>query len=437
MKKTKFAAVLSLCMVPAMFWSSESQAVPSWARKYNVSCYMCHSIMPGRNAVGEAFKNNGYRFPGAQEAAFTKQKNIKMGTDEWSKEFPNAPVAGSYPQFSPLSVVIQSTFLTYTGATNKAGVETKKSKTVINALDNGLILFYAGTLGDNLAVLGDVGSFGAPTKTDGTATTLNAPGNNIRVVWQFSPGFNLAIGNNYSQIQGFNGTGTGNITSVSGVMPGVMSYAELNFTRGETAGYSIVAGTSTGAKTGAATFSDVSGSVSNTIDDIVYLRGKVKLYGAGLLSGANGELGNSYNGVDNQVTLGAGVIRGRSTAGTAVPIGFSGNYLGETAVYGADIQGIHNDILAGAAVSKDNDLGYTNYKVEVGSFIYPWLFAKVGYTDISVPGADRHKPTIVPTVVGTIGPNATLQATYTYNTKGLSSGANIPNTFALALRAGF
>jgi len=438
MRKMKFAGLLSLCMVPAMFWSSESQAVPSWARKYGVSCYMCHTQMPGRNAVGEAFKNNGYRFPGAQENALAKQKNIQIGNDAWAKDFPNAPVTGSYPQFSPLSVVIQSNFLSYTGATKtvSTGVETKKSTTVINGFDNGVLFFYAGTFGDNLSVLGDVGTFGAPTSTSTGAGTFAAPGNNIRVVWQFSPGFNLAIGNNYSN-QNWNGTGAGNVTNLSAVLPAPLDYAELNFTRGETAGYSIVAGTSTAARTQSAIFSNVLGSNSNSFDDLIYLRGKLKVYGAGLLSGANGELGNSYNGLDNQVTIGAGFTKGRNTPG----FGFAGNYTGETFVYGADIQGVHNDILVGAAVSKDKDLGFTNYKAEVGSFIYPWLFAKIGYTNIAVANAtnsvDQHKPTIVPTVVANVGPNVTFQGTYTYNTADTNAGLNNPNTFVLALRAGF
>ncbi len=79
MRKFTFASTLSLCMAPALFWSAESQAIPTWARKYEVSCLMCHSGMPQRNAIGEAFKNNGYRMPDGAEAAFTRQKQITIG----------------------------------------------------------------------------------------------------------------------------------------------------------------------------------------------------------------------------------------------------------------------------------------------------------------------------------------------------------------------
>ena len=78
MKKITFASIISLCMVPILFWSTESQAIPSWARKYEVSCFLCHSGMPQRNAIGEAFKNNGYRMPAGVETAFTRQQQIKM-----------------------------------------------------------------------------------------------------------------------------------------------------------------------------------------------------------------------------------------------------------------------------------------------------------------------------------------------------------------------
>ena len=85
MRKITFASILSLCMAPALFWSTESHAIPSWARKYEVSCYMCHSGMPQRNAIGEAFKNNGYRMPAGAEAAFTRQHQIKIGTTNGKK----------------------------------------------------------------------------------------------------------------------------------------------------------------------------------------------------------------------------------------------------------------------------------------------------------------------------------------------------------------
>ena len=91
MRKSTIASIASLCMVPALFWSQDSSAVPAFARKYQTSCYTCHSGFPNRNAFGEAFKNNGYRWPGGEEEDHAKQEQTKMGADGWKQTFPQTP----------------------------------------------------------------------------------------------------------------------------------------------------------------------------------------------------------------------------------------------------------------------------------------------------------------------------------------------------------
>lgn len=41
----------------------EARAEPSWARKYNSDCTLCHTIYPRLNRTGYVFKRLGYRFP--------------------------------------------------------------------------------------------------------------------------------------------------------------------------------------------------------------------------------------------------------------------------------------------------------------------------------------------------------------------------------------
>src|SRR5215210_7809181 len=50
----------------------EAQAVPAFARKYNVSCATCHAGMPRLNPFGEAFRLNGFRWP--NPAGFDKNQ---------------------------------------------------------------------------------------------------------------------------------------------------------------------------------------------------------------------------------------------------------------------------------------------------------------------------------------------------------------------------
>ncbi|MEI6638384.1 MAG: hypothetical protein FDX02_06015 [Chlorobium sp.] len=456
MKKTKIAAILSLGMVPAMFWSSESQAIPSWARKYNVSCYMCHSGFPQRNAVGEAFQNNGFRFPDATEAALTKQKNIKIGNDEWDKLAPNAPFQGSFPQFDALSMTLGGRLINYTSQQSlKAGGSTARTlagKQFNWAAPNSVSLFYGGSLGDDITFFGQLGGFNgyltaAPTAVSPTSQLTS----NARVVYRLAHGFKFAMGTQFSAI-GWNGVGAGGVVNVSGLLPSPSNYAELQLTRGETGGYSVVAGSSVDLPPGQITNASTAAlSTAGNIDNHVYLRAKVKLVGAGMLSGANGTLGNSYNGLDNQVTLGFGLSSAKNKAI------FGGAYAGETLVYGADIQAVHNNSLVGVAVSRDKDFGLNNVKAEAGYFVYPWLFAKVSYTDIANTGytvaaptgtaVGRHRPTVVPSLVAWVAPNVSVTATYTRYTKEWRENVatlaeslnNISdqNTFNVSLSAGF
>lgn len=53
------------CTVPllGLVWSASANAVPAFARKYDVNCNTCHRAYPELNAAGRQFKDLGYRFP--------------------------------------------------------------------------------------------------------------------------------------------------------------------------------------------------------------------------------------------------------------------------------------------------------------------------------------------------------------------------------------
>jgi len=455
MRKITFASILSICMTPMLFWSSESQAIPSWARKYEVSCYMCHSGMPQRNAIGEAFKNNGYRMPAGAEAAFTRQAQIKIGTEDWKKTI-KAPISSSFPQFDPLSVVLSGNVLSYTAPTytSKGAQATPVS---FNYNVPGQVgLFFGGSVGDQLTIFGQISGFGGAsivdTDDDGSNKTVGfdsaAINANVRVAWEFNPGFNLALGNNFSNAS-WNGVGTGGVVNVSGVLPAPGTYAELNYTRGDVGGYSITAGTSMAAKNNTPIV-----AAENKIDDIVYLRGKVKLFGAGLLTGANGEFGNPYTGLDNQITIGGGLsYTDHKTAvkdpktGITPTKGFTGGYAGETLVYGGDIQGVYNDFLVGVALSHDRDLQLNNFKAEVGHYFYSWLFVKGAYSDLANSSSvtakvpvlyDVHQPTITGSLTAWLSSAVSVTGSYKHFTKErVASGTNNSDTFILSVLAGF
>jgi hypothetical protein len=79
MKKILYLAILASVLVVAA--SENSYAIPAFARKYNTSCATCHVGFPKLNAFGEAFRRNGYQFPGHTDAEFIKQDQVSLGAE--------------------------------------------------------------------------------------------------------------------------------------------------------------------------------------------------------------------------------------------------------------------------------------------------------------------------------------------------------------------
>src|SRR5947209_10372721 len=54
-----------------------AQAIPAFARKYGTSCTTCHTVYPKLAPFGEAFRRNGFRFPGV-DSDYIKQDSITL-----------------------------------------------------------------------------------------------------------------------------------------------------------------------------------------------------------------------------------------------------------------------------------------------------------------------------------------------------------------------
>jgi hypothetical protein len=68
----KFFSIISLIVLFA-FIASESNAIPAFARKYNMSCKVCHSPFPKVKPYGEDFAANGFQLPGKEPPRFAKK----------------------------------------------------------------------------------------------------------------------------------------------------------------------------------------------------------------------------------------------------------------------------------------------------------------------------------------------------------------------------
>src|SRR5262245_5629979 len=66
----KLLLIFSSLVISAPLWMTgvrnmefTVRAQPSWARKYNVKCTLCHTTYPRLNRTGYEFKRLGYRLP--------------------------------------------------------------------------------------------------------------------------------------------------------------------------------------------------------------------------------------------------------------------------------------------------------------------------------------------------------------------------------------
>ena len=81
----------------------EAEALPSFARIYQSSCITCHESPPRLNAVGEAFRISGYKFP--EDEVKRKLTPLALGDEAHERLWPESIWPGQKPNFSPISVL--------------------------------------------------------------------------------------------------------------------------------------------------------------------------------------------------------------------------------------------------------------------------------------------------------------------------------------------
>lgn len=96
-----------------------ASAIPAFARKYETSCLTCHSVYPRLNPFGEAFRRNGYRFPGV-DSDYVKMPAVPLGQEANKKTFPSTGWPASLPGGSVLAI----------GANGQAAAYPQKSATI-------------------------------------------------------------------------------------------------------------------------------------------------------------------------------------------------------------------------------------------------------------------------------------------------------------------
>jgi hypothetical protein len=82
------AALLALLASMLLIPAQDSNATPAFTRLYQTSCGTCHATFPRLNAVGEAFRLRGFRFP--DDELYRKREPLELGDEAYKKVWPQA-----------------------------------------------------------------------------------------------------------------------------------------------------------------------------------------------------------------------------------------------------------------------------------------------------------------------------------------------------------
>ena len=112
------AVVLGGVLLVGLLGERSAQAIPAFAREYNVSCSTCHTLVTRRNEFGDAFRRAGYHWPGGD------------GSDQSSRAMPPVEMKGQalgtglLPVRPPIALVttFSGSYTTDTTTPNKTAV---------------------------------------------------------------------------------------------------------------------------------------------------------------------------------------------------------------------------------------------------------------------------------------------------------------------------
>ena len=189
---TKYkVTALGIFVFAVVFVALDSGAVPAFARKYETSCITCHEAFPKLNAVGEAFRLDGYKF--VDDELYVKEEPVEMGDEAYKRLWPkNAVWPADIPGLLPLSIKVTSQYEMDIGGTKDA-----RSQFVF---PNELKLLGAGRFGENISFFaeivysqGESGGHGHSDAEGGVSTSVEA-WLQFEDLFRFENKFNLRVG---------------------------------------------------------------------------------------------------------------------------------------------------------------------------------------------------------------------------------------------------
>ena len=129
-------------------------ALPVFARKYGTSCLTCHTVFPKLNPFGEAFRRNGFRFPG-KDSDFVKQDTVTLGQESSKKEFPKVVWPGTLPTM-PFALAIAGAAVWHPDTKSSGGLADNGTPLSLQNLVEEAPFFFGGSMDDQTSYFGEV-----------------------------------------------------------------------------------------------------------------------------------------------------------------------------------------------------------------------------------------------------------------------------------------
>jgi len=155
---TRRSLLVSAAMLAGLLLLSipgTASAIPAFARKYGTSCTTCHTIYPKLNPFGEAFRRNGFRFPGT-DSEMIKQPPVALGVEAYKKVFPDAAWPGTLPPSIPLSIGFNGQIVLHPSTTNSGGAADNGAAVVADNLVEEGHLWAGGSFDDSITYFSEL-----------------------------------------------------------------------------------------------------------------------------------------------------------------------------------------------------------------------------------------------------------------------------------------
>mgnify|MGYP001370512346 CR=1 FL=1 len=121
-------------------------AMPTFARTYRTSCVTCHESFPRRNATGETFRMNGFRFD--DDETYRKQEPVELGDEAYERLWPRSVWPSTLPSQMPLSLMAR--FMA------ELDMDGSRDDSLSFLFPKDVEVLCPVTLGDNISFYGDI-----------------------------------------------------------------------------------------------------------------------------------------------------------------------------------------------------------------------------------------------------------------------------------------